>query len=224
MSGTNAGLGSAAGSAAVTIDPQSCNALTQGPNGLLVPATAVEGVAPGTAVGTGRSVDVDVTAPAAGDCPQEWQVGARLTPAFGEEFLPTFVDLVATASGDWINTGLSVVLPEAGVYEVTAAVHTVITTNPTSGSFSIGIVARLFDVTAGGPIADTLYTIQQNANNNPTSAVADSDMGTFQKFVQVAGATTVRLEAARIDGSGTPIATTGVQVQTTRLAFKKIAD
>ncbi|MGW4173506.1 hypothetical protein ACWEGX_42175 [Streptomyces chartreusis] len=49
-------------------------------------------------------------------------------------------------------------------------------------------------------------------------------MGTFSKFVQVAGPTTVRLEAARIDGSGTTIATTGVQVQSTRLAFKKIAD
>lgn len=149
MSGTNAGIGVVA--AAATVDPDPCNALTDGPSGLLVPSTSVEGIAPGTAVGTGRSVDVDVIAPAAGACPQDWQVGARLTPAYGEEFLPAFVNLVATPSGTWVNTALSVVLPEAGVYEVTAAVHSVITTNPTSGPYSIGIVARLYDVTVGAP-------------------------------------------------------------------------
>ncbi|MFI2300169.1 hypothetical protein ACH5AL_15200 [Actinacidiphila glaucinigra] len=223
MSGTNAGIGTV-GAAAATVDPNPCNALTDGPAGLRVPSTVVEGIAPGTAVGAGRSVYVDVVAPAGTDCPQEWQVGARLTPVFDEVLLPEFVDLLATPSGAWIDTGLVVNLPEAGVYEVTATLHTVIATNPSSGSYNIAIAGRLFNVTGGFAVPGSQYTIQQNADNNPGSYMSDSDMGTFHKFISPAQAVTIRLEVMRLNTEGTPVATTGLQTANTRLAFKKIAD
>lgn len=78
--------GSCCGSVRVLprLDPAACNALDQTSAGLLVPRTVLAGIAPGTAVGAERSVDVDVTAPAAGVCPQTWTVGARLTPVSGQ--------------------------------------------------------------------------------------------------------------------------------------------
>lgn len=224
MSGTNAGIGTV-GAAAAAVDPNPCNALSEGPGGLLVPATALEGIAPGTTVGNARSVDVDVVAPAGTDCPQEWQVGARLSPVFEEVLLAEFVDLVATPSGAWIDSGLFVNLPEVGVYEVTATCHTVIATNPSSGAYNIAIAARLFNVTGGFAVPGSQYTIQQNAKNAvPTSFESDSDMGTFHKFVTAAQPVTIRLEVMRLNTAGTPVSTTGLQTANSRLAFKKISD
>ncbi|MFZ4160436.1 hypothetical protein ACOZDE_18695 [Streptomyces griseoincarnatus] len=223
MSGTNAGIGTV-GAAAATVDPNPCNALTDGPAGLLVPSTVVEGIAPGTAVGTGRSVDVDVVAPAGTDCPQGWQVGARLTPAYGEVLLPAFIDLVAPPADTWIDTGLSVNLPEQGVYEVSATLHTVISTNPSSGPYRIGITGRLYNVTTGTAVQDSQYTVQQNANNNPTSAETDSDLASFHKFVTTSGPAVIRLEIIKTTATGVPVSTTGLLTGNTRLAFKKISD
>ncbi|WP_405759440.1 hypothetical protein OG234_13185 [Streptomyces sp. NBC_01420] len=225
MSGTTSGIGTVT-SGAASVDPAPCNALTDSPDGLLVPSTALAGAGgSGTAVGAGRSVNVDVVAPAAGDCPQEWQVGARLTPPFGEVLLDAFVNLVATASGEWVDTGMAVDLPGAGVYEVSATLHTVIATNPGSGVFNLAIVGRLWDVTGGAAIEDGQYTAQQTASNSaPTTFTSDADLCTFHKFVTTAGPMRVRLEVARINTAGTPVATTGLQTLNSRLAFKKISD
>ncbi|MGX1514033.1 hypothetical protein [Streptomyces collinus] len=223
MSGTNAGIGVAA-SAAATVDPNPCNALAEGPAGLLVPSTALEGIAPGTAVGTARSVDVDVVAPAAGTCPQEWQVGARLSPAFGEELLPGPVDMLAPANEAWVNTGLAVNLPEAGVYEITATVRSIITMGAAGVPFAVNMSARLFNATGGNAIPGTDYTVQQVNEQNPTGQAARVALSTFHKFVTAAGPVTIRLEASRNTINGAAVNVTAVQTGNTRLAFKKIAD
>ncbi|WP_327415397.1 hypothetical protein [Streptomyces sp. NBC_01233] len=211
-------------SAEVTVDPASCNALTESAAGLLVPTVTVAGLAPGGAVSTERSVDVDVTAPAADACPAAYTVGARLTPVFGETLLAAFVDLVATPSGTWVTSTMSVVLPESGVYDVTATLHTVIATNPSSGNYNIAIAGRFFNVTNGNAVGGSQYTIQQNADNNPGSFMSDSDMGTFHRFITAVGPTTIRVEVMRLDASGSPVATTGLQTANSRLAFQKISD
>ncbi|MEU0058676.1 hypothetical protein ABZ035_19995, partial [Streptomyces sp. NPDC006334] len=104
------------------LDPGPCNALEQSAAGLLAPRTELAGIAPGTAVGTERSVDVDVTAPAAGACPETWTVGARLTPVSGQT--SGAVSLEGAPANTMVPvTGAQLVLPEAGVYEVTADVQ-----------------------------------------------------------------------------------------------------
>ncbi|MFI9418088.1 hypothetical protein [Streptomyces werraensis] len=224
MSGTNAGIGTV-GAAAATVDPNPCNALVEGPGGLLVPSTVLEGIAPGGAVAGGRSVDIDVTAPAGTDCPQEWQIGARLTPVFGEAFIPAAVSLVAAANDAWVDTGLSVNLPEAGVYEVTATVRSSIARGNVTAPFAVNISARLFNVTAGGAIPGTDYTVQQVNEASPSSGQTTwVALGTFHKFVTVAGPVTIRLEASRNTINGAAVNVTGIQTGNTRLAFKKIAD
>ncbi|MEU6628464.1 hypothetical protein ABZ905_09230 [Streptomyces parvus] len=149
-----------------------------------------------------------------------------LRPVFpsDEVLLPAFVDLVATASGAWVNTGLSLVLPVPGKYEISATLHTVIATNQSSGSFNIAIVGRLWNATAGAAVAGSQYTVQQTLDNDPTSFNSDADSATFHRFITVTAPTTIRLEVARINTSGTPVPTTGLQNANTRLAFKKISD
>jgi hypothetical protein len=223
MSGTNAGIGTV-GAAAATVDPNPCNALTETGSGLLVPSTALEGIAPGTAVGGARSVDIDVIAPAGTDCPQEWQVGARLTPAFGEELLAAPVDMLAPANDAWVDTGLSVNLPEAGVYEITATVRSMITMGAAGVPFAVNLSARLFNVTGGNAIPGTDYTVQQINEQSPSGQAARVALGTFHKFVTVTGAVVIRLEASRNTINGTAVNVTAVQTGNTRLAFKKISD
>lgn len=213
------------GSSGTTVDPAACNALTESASGLLVPSVAVQGLAPGGAVSTERSVDVDVTAPAAGDCPAMWQVGARLTPVFGEAFLPAAVDLVSAANDTWVNTGLSVVLPEAGVYEVTATVRSSIAVGVATVPFAVNISARLFNVTGGNAIPNTDYTVQQVNESAPSSGqTTQVALSTFHKYVTATGPTTIRLEADRNTINGTAVNVTAIQTGNTRLGFKKISD
>ncbi|MFF4826478.1 hypothetical protein ACFY20_26295 [Streptomyces sp. NPDC001312] len=150
--------------------------------------------------------------------------GLRPVYPFGEVLLPAFVNLVSVAADTWIDTGLSVNLPEQGVYEVTATLHTVISANVSSGSYRIGITGRLFNVTAGTSIQDSQYTAQQNADSNPTSLVVDADLSSFHKFVTTAGPATVRLEVLKTTSAGVPVASTGLLTGNSRLAFKKISD
>lgn len=224
MSGTNAGIGVVA-AAAAAVDPDPCNALTEGPGGLLVPSTALEGIAPGAAVAEGRSVDIDVTAPAGSACPQEWQIGARLTPVFGEQLLAAPVDLVAAANDAWVDTGVSVNLPEAGVYEITATVRSSIARANVTTPFAVNISARLFNTTAGAAIPGTDYTVQQVNEAAPSSGQTTwVALGTFHRFLTVGGAATIRLEASRNSINGAAVNVTGIQTGNTRLAFKKISD
>ncbi|MFH8577122.1 hypothetical protein [Streptomyces zaomyceticus] len=150
--------------------------------------------------------------------------GLRPVTTFDEVLLSAFVDLLSTANGAWISSGLAVTLPGPGTYEVTATLHTAISTNPSSGDYLIAINGRLFNVTAGAAVLGSQYTVQQNGDNNPSSFQVDSDLSSFTKFVTVTAPTTIRLEVNRINTSGTPVATTGLQVSNTRLAFKKISD
>jgi hypothetical protein len=213
------------GSSAATVDPAPCNALTEGGSGLLVPSVTVQGIAPGGAVSAERSVDVDVTAPAAGACPANWQVGARLTPVSGESFLPAIVDLVPAANDSWTNTGLSVLLPEAGVYEVTATVRSSIARGAVTTPFAVNISARLFNVTGGNAIPNTDYTVQQVNEASPSSGqTTQVALNTFHKFVTVTGPATIRLEADRNTINGAAVNVTAIQTGNTRLAFKKVSD
>ncbi|MGY5034370.1 hypothetical protein ACWC9U_26635 [Streptomyces sp. 900116325] len=212
-------------SSASTVDPAACNALTESASGLLVPSVAVQGIAPGGAVSTERSVDVDVAAPAAGDCPAEWQIGARLTPVFGEAFLPAIVDLVPVANDTWINTGLTVVLPEAGVYEVTATVRSSIARGASTAPFAVNISARLFNLTGGNAIPNTDYTVQQVNEASPSSGqTTQVALSTFHKFVTVTGPTTLGIQANRNTINGTAVNVTAIQTGNTRLGFKKVSD
>ncbi|MER6632318.1 hypothetical protein ABT301_29560 [Streptomyces sp. NPDC000987] len=72
--------------------------------------------------------------------------------------LPAPVDLAATASGTWVNTGLQVTLPVAGTYDLDANVRAALTAADGTNAW---IGARLFDVTAGAAVPDSEVLVQQ---------------------------------------------------------------
>ncbi|MFF3654874.1 hypothetical protein [Streptomyces olivochromogenes] len=202
------------------VDPAACNALSQTAAGLLVPGTELSGIAPGGAVGTARSVDVDVTAPAAGACPETWTVGARLTPVSGEAF-GADANLQAVASGAWVATGAQVLLPEAGTYALSADFYSHI--NATT-PWAVAINARLFNVTAGAPVTGTTRRIQFGNINDPGggTVMALQNAGSLNTFLTVTGPTTIRLEGQRqhVGFNDSAQAILGGA----RLGFAKVAD
>jgi hypothetical protein len=200
------------------VDPAPCNALTRTAAGLLVPHTALQGIAPGGAVSAERSVDIDVTPPAAGACPETWQVGARLTPVSGQA--AGALSLEAAPANTWTPVpGAQLVLPEAGVYELVADVQGSI-------GWGVGVAnaiidAHLFDVTAGVEVPTSarrviLFTDTAAEGTNGIQANASASA-----LYQVAGPATIRVEGSwRLD-SGSSVSKV---LWAHNFRFKKVSD
>ncbi|PWI15958.1 hypothetical protein DI272_18660 [Streptomyces sp. Act143] len=206
------------------LDPAACNALQETTSGLLVPRAVLQGVATGGAIGTDRSVDIDVQAPAAGACPETWTVGARLTPVSGEAFGTgpgQGADLQPVASGTWVSTGAQVLLPEAGTYNLTADFFSSITaTTP----FAVAIDARLFNVTLNAALANSQRRVQY-ANINIAGTTANmllQNAGSLNHRLTVSGPTSVRLEGARTHVGFND--STASSLWGARLGFTKVSD
>ncbi|MGW2951502.1 hypothetical protein [Streptomyces eurythermus] len=89
------------------LDPAPCNALTQGPAGLLVPEVELR-AQPG----------VTVTAPPAGACPQAWQIG--VDASWAQNATLTFSHSLTGADRVWerVTEVPTLTIPRAGVWEV----------------------------------------------------------------------------------------------------------
>ncbi|MEW2568316.1 hypothetical protein [Streptomyces sp. NPDC047070] len=177
-----------------SVDPAACNGLRRTASGLLVPRTTVEGLAPGTVVGTTRSVRVDVTAPADGDCPETWTVGARLASPTVED-VATSTDLLPLADDTYGPiTGSALLLPSAGRWHVTMVARGVLSFTGVAGTF---IVARIFNVTAGAVVANSETFVTQVRQNvaGAGQTTGDNDTATMIKYLTVTGPTTLRMEA-----------------------------
>jgi hypothetical protein len=114
------------------------NALATGSDGhLFVPqavdTTNVLGIAPGTPVGTDRSIDVDVTPGPVGT----YTVGARLTPAWAQSALVGLPSIVPGTEAMIIE----LIVPEDGVYYMEAFVQgiaNIVTQVPSAERYVIG--------------------------------------------------------------------------------------
>ena len=189
----------------------------------------VLGIAPGTAVSTERSIDVDVTEGPIGT----FTVGARLTPVFGQSQDIPGVDLQPGTGGQFLPTAAQVTLPEPGVYSLTADYLASMTVEQ---PFGWTIWAWLFDVTAGVEIIDSFRVVHQfivNELHNPDTgggAGIQSQIqtaGSTSTFYTVAAPTTIRVEGARfprITPGGLWQDTTAARLEQVRLGYIKIAD
>ncbi|MFI7467431.1 hypothetical protein [Nonomuraea sp. NPDC049646] len=187
------------------VDPAACNALQQTASGLLVPGTEVTGIAPGAAVGTERSVDVDVMPPAAGACPQNWQVGARLTPVFGSR-IAGMADLRTSALGVAVTLPNSqVVLPEAGVYRLTAHLFGLATWN-FNGRHIASISAYWFNTATNALVNGSsrwvLLHDEPGTVNGATGLKSIGGNAVSEAFVTVTAPTTFEIRGLRGTGDG----------------------
>lgn len=202
---------------AVRLDPDACNALVQSPAGLFVPRTAVQGIAPGTAVGTDRSVDVDIQAPADGDCPAAWQVGARLTPAWGQVSGQMSLN---GAFGAWGPIpGTVHTLPETGVYELAADVQGGAIFPSAVNNFTIQ--ARIFNVTAGAVVPLTARTMFLVSFTETGITHTMHATATCAAITQAAAGTQFWVEAMKTIDAGTSV---GEVAFALNFRFKKVAD
>lgn len=213
------------------LDPAACNALTQGPAGFLVPGTTVTGIAPGTAVGTQRSVDVDVTPPAAGACPENWTVGARLTPLFGSR-IAGMADL-RTSVAAVVLPNSQVVLPEAGVYRLTAHLFGLATWN-FNGRHIASISAFWFNTTTNALVNGSsrwvLLHDQPGTVNPETGLKSLGGNAVAEQYVTITAPTTFEIRALRGTGDGGTQAnanlqhylTTGIPQQA--ILWQKVSD
>lgn len=209
------GCGSARG-AALRLDPAACNALSRTASGLLVPRTVLTGIAPGGAVSTTRSVDVDVTETPG--CPDAWAVGARLTPVSGQT--TGAVSLDSSPTNTWVPvTGAQLVLPEAGVYEVVADVQCSIGWSASVGNAIID--AQIFDVTAGAAVPMSARRVILFTDSTATGVTGIQANASASALYQVAGPATIRVEGSwRTDVGSTFQKVVWAQ----NFRFKKVSD
>ncbi|MFI9591207.1 hypothetical protein [Nonomuraea sp. NPDC052265] len=129
--------------------------------------------------------------------------GLRLAE-HGYAALPAPVNLQPTASGTWVNTGLQITLPSAGIYQLDANVRGNL---QASGSdFNVWLQARLWDITAGAVVPDSECIVQQYWFTQAAAAsLGGNAVASVLIEYSVPGPRSIRLEAARINLRGTTI-------------------
>ncbi|MFF4900433.1 hypothetical protein [Streptomyces sp. NPDC001068] len=207
----------------LSADP--CNVLEQRPSGLLVARTTLAGVAPGSAVGTARSVDVDVQAPDPDACPAVWTIGARLTPVGGEVIPSAALNLLPLAAGVWGNIpGMSFVAPEAGIYLITADVSGGMTAGAQS-SFNRLTQTRM--TLNGTPINGSLRQLQQLdffLTAGQTMSAGENASNSATKRVTLAAGDVVAVQAEYQSTTGTAASLSAGNPLGSLLTWQKVSD
>lgn len=147
------------------------------------------------------------------------------TGGSGFAALPTGVDLTSAASNAWVDLGLSLALPTAGTYHLDAVVRGNI------GRMGTGenalIKARLWDVTAGGVVPDSVAIVVQIAEfaGGAVTALQWNGSAAISVEYKPTSPRTIRLEVARTDISGTTeVAGIGSDtLQKTTLRYARVA-
>ncbi|MET9818330.1 hypothetical protein [Streptomyces sp. NPDC006355] len=180
-----------------------------------MPRTVLDGIAPGTAVGDARSVDIDVQAPAAGACPSTWTIGARLTPIYGQVG-PNTVNLTSVPPATITQVpGASVTLTEPGVYELVGDASG---SQTVTGAVSNAQVRASLFVGASRISPDTTLTL---FSNNQTGVYAMAGSATTRALYTVTSPTTVDLRGYRNVTSGTQ---SSAAIGNAYIYWKKVSD
>jgi hypothetical protein len=152
----------------------------------------LSGIAPGGNLGASRSVDIDATDTGGRDCPDTWQIGARLTPVNGETGAAS---ISLPLNGAWTNTGAAAVLPEPGVYKVTVTAHgqiCAVAANTTNVWLVFGL-----QIDGQGVIwSDALVQHQVALAGGTSQQSCHTGQGSITRRVQTAGGITVRAVAS----------------------------
>ncbi|MEW2568314.1 hypothetical protein [Streptomyces sp. NPDC047070] len=132
-------------------------------------------------------------------------------------------DLQGSASGSWNNTGLLLVLPRAGTYQLDATVRAAL-----SGTSPVNVFmnARLFDATAGAAVPDSEVVISQVNVSGVAGIVQGSNQSaSIQVEYTVTEARSIRVQGRRTNILG---ASTTAQIHfnsdgRTTLRYRRIA-
>lgn len=143
-------------------------------------------------------------------------------PVYGQAVAAT-TSLLTVAELVWVDvTSSDVTLPEAGTYRLHANVRGGI-----SGTTPINcyVMSRLFNVTTGAVLPNSVRIVAQVANHDSTAyTAANNATAPIDEYVTVAAPTTIRIQATRNDLTGTPSAANVFSGATgwTTLSYEKI--
>lgn len=155
------------------------------------------------------------------------------TTAFGSASLNTDFNLLVPADSTWTNSGLSITLPGAGTYMLSAdvsgqsAAEFTVPTPPGAGTATVRIWARLFNGTNSTAVSLSTRLVAGVGANMP-GRWANSSAATIHAITTVTGSTVIQLQGERIvtqatGTTATAIATTGFYANNTVLHYQRIA-
>lgn len=207
------------------LNPVECNALSHTAAGLLVPETEVVGVAPGTAVGDENSVDVHVTPPTDGACPEVWTIAARLTPVHGTATPTAALDLMSVATNAWADVpGFNFTAPETGVYRVQADASGTATWSE-QNQFNRLITTRLTH--NGAAVPDTIRGILQVdfvLSGGVTQSGGINGSATISTLLRLSAGDVVQVQGSQAGDMGTATALWLGPAAWSLLSWNKVAD
>lgn len=154
---------------------------------------------------------------------------AEFTPMFGATNQPGAVDLVPLTSGTWTDTGLSVTMPAAGTFEVTADAFAIAHVNISAdgGTALVRVFFRLWNVTTNALVTNTQVTML-SVGSNKLGRYQGAGGSTVHANLVITGPTTIKMQVLRIDTpSGAAIASaisnTSLQAEGTSLRYNRLA-
>lgn len=154
---------------------------------------------------------------------------AEFTPLFNAANLAAPVDLVPLASGVWTDTGLSLTIPAAGTFEVTADGYAVLHVNIAAdgGTGFVRTFMRLWNDTLSAVVPNTAVTML-SVGSNKLGRYQGGGGSTVHANVVTVGPTTLKVQVMRQDTSSgaaiaTAINTSTFQVEGTSLRYNRLA-
>lgn len=125
--------------------------------------------------------------------------------ATGFAVLPATVDLLSTASGTAVDTGLEITLPVAGTYQLDAMVRAALTAGDGT---NVWIAAHLYDVTVGAIVPNSEVIVHQLAitlsAHPPTLGESSNGSAPIMVEYTVPGPRRIRLRAIRVYTGAAP--------------------
>lgn len=149
-------------------------------------------------------------------------------PSFDSSTIPSEFNLLPPASGAWVDTGMQLLLPSAGPYEVTydafATLHIAI--NAVGGGTGlVRIYCRMWNDTVGAVIPGT-NALALSIGSNALGRYTNAGGSTIHTSVAAPGPTLIKAQIMREDApSGATtvaaVGTTALLVAGTRLSYER---
>lgn len=135
---------------------------------------------------------------------------AEFAPLFDAVGMAAPLDLVPLASGAWADTGMSLTIPAAGTFEVTADGFAILHVNVAAdgGTGFVRAYMRLWNETLGALVPNTEVTML-SVGSNKMGRYQGGGGSSVHANVVTTGPTALKVQARRVDtSSGAAIATT----------------
>lgn len=154
---------------------------------------------------------------------------AQFAPMFQQVNQSGNVDLVAPASGAWLDTGMAFTIPAAGTFELVADAYTVLHVNIAAdgGSAQIQALTRIWNETAGAAVPNTTG-VGNSAGSNKLGRYLSSGSNTIHTYLTTTGPTQLKFQVMRMDFSSgaaiaSPVALSALRADGTSMRYNRIA-